>query len=113
MSTEQNLQALVQTDPINMIVAVPWLQHSPMFGQCDSSHTVDRLWDLTISLTVWYLPPVGILTLSQSGFFFIGLPECFEVLIPSLIAVTPFFVRNLTPLCTLSLTVSLILMSVS
>ena len=40
VSTEQNLQALVQTDPINIKVAVPADQHSEMFGHMASSHTV-------------------------------------------------------------------------
>lgn len=44
--TEQKRQPLVQVSPINMIVAVcvpfsPPPQHSPMFGQRASSHTVD------------------------------------------------------------------------
>ena len=33
VSTEQNLQALVQTDPISIKVAVPADQHSLIFGQ--------------------------------------------------------------------------------
>ena len=33
VSTEQNLHALVQTDPININVAVPADQHSEIFGQ--------------------------------------------------------------------------------
>ena len=33
-------QARVQTSPRIMNVAVPWCQHSPMFGQWASSQTV-------------------------------------------------------------------------
>ena len=40
--TAQNPQARVQMSPRIMKVAVPWCQHSPMFGQCASSHTVCR-----------------------------------------------------------------------
>jgi hypothetical protein len=39
-ATAQYEQARVQTSPRIMKVAVPWCQHSPMFGQCASSHTV-------------------------------------------------------------------------
>ena len=35
-------QARVQTSPRIMNVAVPWFQHSPMFGHCASSQTVCR-----------------------------------------------------------------------
>jgi hypothetical protein len=38
----QNPQARVQTSPRIMNVAVPWCQHSPMFGQRASSQTVCR-----------------------------------------------------------------------
>ena len=40
--TAQYEQARVQTSPRIMNVAVPWFQHSPMFGHCASSHTVCR-----------------------------------------------------------------------
>jgi hypothetical protein len=39
-ATAQYAQARVQTSPRIMNVAVPWCQHSPMFGQWASSHTV-------------------------------------------------------------------------
>jgi hypothetical protein len=39
-ATPQYLQARVQTSPRIMNVAVPASQHSPMFGQPASSHTV-------------------------------------------------------------------------
>ncbi len=42
VSTEQNLQALVQTEPMSINVAVPALQHSEMFGHMASSQTVLR-----------------------------------------------------------------------
>ena len=38
--TVQYEHARVQTSPRIMKVAVPWFQHSPMFGHCASSHTV-------------------------------------------------------------------------
>ena len=38
--TAQKAQARVQTSPRIMKVAVPWPQHSPMFGQRASSQTV-------------------------------------------------------------------------
>ena len=41
-ATAQYEQARVQTSPRIMNVAVPWFQHSPMFGQRASSHTVCR-----------------------------------------------------------------------
>jgi lipoic acid synthetase len=37
---ELNLHALVQTEPINIKVAVPADQHSQILGQSASSHTV-------------------------------------------------------------------------
>jgi hypothetical protein len=40
--TAQNPHARVQTSPRIMNVAVPWCQHSPMFGQRASSQTVCR-----------------------------------------------------------------------
>jgi len=40
--TAQYPHARVQTSPRIMNVAVPWCQHSPMFGQRASSHTVLR-----------------------------------------------------------------------
>ena len=40
--TAQYEQARVQTSPRIMNVAVPWFQHSPMFGHWASSQTVWR-----------------------------------------------------------------------
>lgn len=37
----QNRHACLQVSPINMTVAIPPPQHSPMFGQHASPHTVD------------------------------------------------------------------------
>lgn len=111
MSTEQKRHALVQTEPITMIVAVPLLQHSFMLGQWLSSQTVDKRWLSTVFLTdlnsgvVWVeirnhdglraLPTVGLgawpLFMLEPGFT------------PSLIAVNPCGVTNFTPLLTLGL----------
>ncbi len=41
--TLQKAQARVQVSPMIIMVAWRWLQHSPMFGQAASSHTVTRL----------------------------------------------------------------------
>src|SRR3989344_9555822 len=65
--TAQNLQARVQVSPNNMNVAVPPLQHSEIFGQCASSHTVVRCSCLSNVLRCAYFP-VGGLIFSQSGF---------------------------------------------
>ena len=49
----------MQTAPINMMVAVPAFQHSPMFGHLASSQTVLSRCSRTISLTAakWGPPP--------------------------------------------------------
>ena len=39
----QKVQARVQTSPMIIMVAWPWLQHSPTFGQPASSQTVTSL----------------------------------------------------------------------
>ena len=51
VSTAQNRQARVQVSPMIMMVAVPWLQHSPMFGHMDSSQTVASLCSRTFFFT--------------------------------------------------------------
>ena len=51
VSTAQKRQARVHTEPMSMRVAVPWLQHSLMFGQWDSSHTVASPWCFTKAFT--------------------------------------------------------------
>ncbi len=49
--TWQKRQARVHTSPISMTVAVPPPQHSAMFGQRASSHTVESLVRRTMALT--------------------------------------------------------------
>src|SRR5690625_7501762 len=75
VSTEQKRQARVHTSPISMMVATPLVQHSPIFGHLDSSHTVARRCVLTFSLTSSYLPPDGSLARSQEE---IGRVSCRE-----------------------------------
>src|SRR5690606_32220390 len=99
VSTAQKRQARVQTEPISMMVAVPLDQHSPMFGQCDSWHTVLRRCSPTLRLTASKRLPLGALTRSQLG---LGSTTCGSVearrFWPSLIAVIPWGVRNFSPL---------------
>ena len=59
VSTEQKRQARVHTAPINMIVAVPAFQHSPMFGHLASSHTVASRCSCTMSFTAPKPVPTG------------------------------------------------------
>src|SRR5262245_40404396 len=68
VSTAQNWQARVQTLPINMIVAVPLFQHSPMFGQMDSSHTVASRCSRTVARRRSKRSPLGIRAFSHEGF---------------------------------------------
>ena len=49
MATLQKAQARVHTSPMIIIVAWDWVQHSPMFGQAASSHTVTRPWAFTMA----------------------------------------------------------------
>ncbi len=65
--TAQYLQALVQISPNIIKVAVPRSQHSPMLGQCASSHTVWRFFLRINSFNSMYLGPPGILALIQGG----------------------------------------------
>ncbi len=67
MSTAQNRQARVQTEPSTMIVAVPAFQHSPIFGHIASSQTVDRRCSRTIRRTSWYAAPPGRGAFNQRG----------------------------------------------
>ena len=67
--TLQKAQARVQVSPMIIRVACFWLQHSPMFGQAASSHTVTRPLSFTMALVALYWPEPGALTRSQSGFF--------------------------------------------
>ena len=59
VSTEQKRQARVHTAPINMMVAVPAFQHSPMFGHLASSHTVASRCSCTMPLTAPKPAPAG------------------------------------------------------
>ena len=68
VSTAQNWHARVQTLPISMIVAVPLFQHSPMFGQIDSSHTVASRCSCTVARSCSKRSPVGMRALSHGGF---------------------------------------------
>src|SRR5699024_9629599 len=98
VSTAQNLQARVQVSPMIMMVAVPWLQHSPMFGHMDSSHTVANRCSRTFFLTAWYFSPVGRRARSQLGLRPMGtvlaLPLAF---MPFLIARVPLGLVTLLP----------------
>ena len=51
--TMQNLQALEQTSPINIRVAVPLPQHSATLGQWASSQTVCSFSSLKSPLSLW------------------------------------------------------------
>ena len=59
VSTEQKRQARVHTAPINMMVAVPAFQHSPMFGHLASSQTVASRCSCTMPLTAPKPAPTG------------------------------------------------------
>ena len=79
--TAQNLHPLVQMSLITMKVAVPLLQHSPILGQCASSHTVCSPSSLAWCLIQVYRSPPGARTFSHGG-----LVLC----ILSLVPVAPF-----------------------
>src|SRR5512133_307449 len=51
VGTEQNLHRLVHIFPRIINVAVPWFQHSPIFGQFPLVHMVCRFWRITRFLT--------------------------------------------------------------
>ena len=63
----QNPHERVQTLPRIINVAVPWAQHSPMFGHLADWQTVCRRWPLTRSTRREYSAPWGIFILSQLG----------------------------------------------
>ena len=65
--TLQNAQARVQTSPRIITVACFLLQHSPMFGQAASSHTVFSPSPRIRSRVLPYSLLVGALTRIQSG----------------------------------------------
>jgi hypothetical protein len=67
VATLQNAQARVQTEPRIITVACFFFQHSPMFGQAASSHTVLRLRRRISARVSWYSGEVGALTRIQSG----------------------------------------------
>src|SRR5947209_12804565 len=65
--TLQNPQRLVHVSPRIMNVAVPRVQHSPMFGHAASWHTVCRFSDLIRLFSSRYLGPPGAGTLNHGG----------------------------------------------
>jgi len=67
VSTEQNRQARVHTAPINMMVAVPAFQHSPMFGHLASSHTVASRCSRTMFFTALNPAPAASGAMIQRG----------------------------------------------
>jgi hypothetical protein len=91
VSTAQKRQARVQTSPINMIVAVPAFQHSPMLGHLASSQTVARRCSRTVCLTVSKPLPAGSGARSQLGLRPAGATGALDAaaLMPSRIAVNP------------------------
>jgi hypothetical protein len=93
VSTAQNRHARVQTSPINMIVAVPAFQHSPMFGHLASSQTVARRCSRTVCWTASKPRPAGIGARSQCGLRTIAGPRSAlaagVALMPSRMAVNP------------------------
>src|SRR5829696_1972541 len=65
--TWQKPQRRVQVSPRIMNVAVPRSQHSPMFGQAASWHTVLRLFSLMVWFSSRYFGEPGAGTLYQAG----------------------------------------------
>src|SRR5260370_38677219 len=65
--TLQKAQARVQVSPMIMKVACFLSQHSPMFGQPASSHTVTRPFSLTLFWVSAYPRVFGARTRIQSG----------------------------------------------
>src|SRR3954462_501483 len=65
--TWQNPQRRVHVSPRIMNVAVPRSQHSPMFGQAASWHTVCRLSSAILALSSRYIGPPGMGTLNHFG----------------------------------------------
>ena len=97
-AAEQNLQARVHTDPINISVAVPRPQHSEMLGHLDSAQTVDSWRLFTISITSWYLAPEGSFMRSHSGLACLsGTRVMGLTFTPSLMARVPCGLTNLAP----------------
>src|SRR5262249_34047776 len=67
VATLQKAQARVQTLPRIITVACFCFQHSPMFGQAASSHTVCRLRRRMRSRVSWYSRDIGAFTRNHSG----------------------------------------------
>src|SRR3954470_20512281 len=65
--TWQKPQRRVHVSPRIMKVAVPRSQHSPMFGQAASWHTVCRLSSAILALSSRYIGPPGMGTLNHFG----------------------------------------------
>ena len=68
MAILQKVQPRVQMSPIIIIVACPWLQHSPTLGHPASSQTVTNPFSLIKFFVFKYSLLVGALTLIQLGF---------------------------------------------
>ena len=73
VATLQKAQARVQVSPMIMKVACFCFQHSPMFGQAASSHTVVRPYWRISRLVSAYSGELGARTRIQSGLRGIGL----------------------------------------
>src|SRR5690348_11050355 len=73
VATLQKAQARVQVSPMIMKVACLCFQHSPMFGQAASSHTVARPYWRISRLVSAYSGELGARTLIQSGLRGMGL----------------------------------------
>ena len=73
VATLQKVQARVQTAPRIIIVACLSFQHSPIFGQAASSHTVCRSSSRISRRVAWYSGEPGALTRIQGGFLGLGL----------------------------------------
>src|SRR5690606_39263413 len=85
------------------IVAVPFDQHSPMFGHIDSSQTVARRCFRTVSFTDSYAAPDGSFARSHGGFGAdLRSRRSSRVLTPFLIAEKPCAVRYFAPVATAS-----------
>ena len=72
VATLQKVQPRVQISPMIIMVAWPWLQHSPTLGQPASSQTVTRRFSRRMSRVFLYPSEVGALTRIQSGLRRIG-----------------------------------------
>src|ERR1700722_14559186 len=97
VSTAQKRHARVHTAPINIMVAVPAFQHSPIFGHLASSHTVLKRCSRTICLTAPNAAPVAKGARSQAGLRGLEAARC-ACFMPSLMAVKPCGVRYFSPL---------------